>query len=158
MLKKSKIAIVAAIALSLTACQMPMSNGTASDVYSRQELSQAQRTYYGTLLSYKPIKIQGEGSLIATGLGAGLAGYGASHIGGGKAKYASAAVGAVLGGVLADALATTVTESEGTEFVVRLDKTKEVITFAQEGKTKPYRIGGRVKVVIDQRGKARIDG
>lgn len=158
MLKKSKLLIVTVLAASLTACQMPISSGTAADVYSRDELSQSQRTFYGTLLSVKPIKIQGEGSLLATGLGAGLAGYGASHIGGGNAKYASAAVGAVLGGVLADAVATAATESEGVEYVVKMEETKEILTFAQEGRSSyPYRAGQRVKVVIDSRGKARIE-
>lgn len=156
-MKKLKFVAISVLAASLVGCQMPVpNNGTAADVYSRGELSQAQRTFYGTLLSAKPIKIQGEGSLIATGLGAGLAGYGASHIGGGKAKYASAAVGAVLGGVLADAIMTTATESQGVEYVVQLDQTKEIVTFAQEG-VSPYRAGQRVKIVVDARGKARIE-
>lgn len=156
-MKLKKLIAITAMSASLVACQIPDSNTSAANVYSRNEVAQGQKTFYGKLVSAKPVKIEGESSLIATGLGAGLAGYGASHIGGGKAKYASAAVGAVLGGMIGDALSTAATQSEGVEYTVYFPKTKETLTFVQEGRLQNLRIGQQVKVLIGLNGKARID-
>lgn len=157
-MKRKSLVLSVMASLVVTACQVPATTAQIEQksTYSRNELSRSQKTAYGKLLSFKPIHIQGEGSLIATGLGAGLAGYGASHIGGGKAKYASAAVGAAIGGVFMDEFMKAWSESAGVELTVQF-KDGSIATFAQEGNAKEWIRGQQVKVTKDANGKVRVD-
>lgn len=157
-MKKLSLIVCAAL---LSGCVGTSQYGaSAPSRYKSTELSQAQTTQYAKLLSFKPITIEGEsgiGEYVGTAVGAGLAGYGASHIGGGNAKYASATVGAVLGGTFANEFMKAWNESNGVELTVQLEKTKQVLTFAQEGNANEFVVGQRVKVVQDRNGKVRVD-
>ena len=85
----------AAIALSITSC----TNFGSPNAYNLNEIGGAQETYTGTVTSVENVKIQANNANTGTGIGAVAGGLTGAMFGGGNAKYATAAGGAILGGI-----------------------------------------------------------
>ena len=82
----------AAIALSVTSC----TNFGSPNTYNMNEIGGVQETYYGTVTSVETVKIQANNANAGTGVGAVAGGLTGAMFGGGNAKYATAAGGAII--------------------------------------------------------------
>lgn len=83
-------------------------------------------TMTGSVLSARRVKLKGsdslEGNSVGIGSGAILGGIAGSGLGGGRGSVLGAAGGALAGGILGAAVQDKLSESEGIEYVVKLDK------------------------------------
>ena len=91
----------AAMALSITSC----TNFGSPNTYYLNEIGGAQETYTGTVTSVENVKIQANNANTGTGIGAVAGGLTGAMFGGGNAKFATAAGGAILGGIAGHQLA-----------------------------------------------------
>lgn len=119
----------------------------SGNVYSGSQANTAQRTSYGTVVSVRPVKIDGDRGTINTGtvVGAALGGIAGNAFGHGLGRVATTAGGAVVGGLAGNAIQNKATSADGQEIVVRLNDGSE-ITVAQ-GTDERFSVGQRVKVV-----------
>ena len=110
---KSILGIV--VALALTACAT--SNPNVVPVYGAQRMSQV---YDATVLSVRPITIDGSQSGLGAGAGAIAGGIAGSNVGGGNGAIVGSLIGAVIGGVAGNAVERGATQQNGVEIIVQL--------------------------------------
>ena len=99
----------AAMALSITSC----TNFGSPNTYNLNEIGGAQETYTGTVTSVENVKIQANNANTGTGIGAVAGGLTGAMFGGGNAKFATAAGGAILGGIAGNQLDKAVNHTPG---------------------------------------------
>jgi outer membrane lipoprotein SlyB len=104
-----------AIALVLTACAT--SNPNVVPVYGAQRMS---HVYDATVLSVRPITIDGSQSGLGAGAGAIAGGIAGSNVGGGNGAVVGSLLGAVIGGVAGNAMERGATQQNGVELIVQL--------------------------------------
>lgn len=95
-----KRALVVALAgITLAGCAN--TDTLSGDTYSASEAKQIQTVSYGTVVSVRPIKIQGgnDSNVIGTIGGAVLGGFLGNTVGGGTGRSLATAAGAIAGGV-----------------------------------------------------------
>ncbi|NWA61418.1 outer membrane lipoprotein SlyB [Pantoea sp. B9002] len=134
---------VALTGLTLAGCA---NNSTLSgDVYSASEAKQVQSVSYGTLVSVRPVKIQGgdENNVIGAIGGAVLGGFLGNTIGGGSGRSLATAGGAVLGGVAGQGVQGAVNKSDGVELEIRKDDGNTIMVVQKQAATR-YSVGQRV--------------
>jgi outer membrane lipoprotein SlyB len=102
-------------ALALTACAT--SNPNVVPVYATQRVS---HVYDATVLSVRPVTIDGSQSGVGAGAGAIVGGIAGSTIGGGSGAAVATVLGAVVGGVAGNAIERDSTRQNGVEIVVQL--------------------------------------
>ena len=137
------LAAVASVLLTTGCMSMP-----ANDQYSRHELMQRQTEEAGTILAFRHVRIQGEGSGVGALIGASAGGGVGSGIGKGRGASINAGLfgiaGAIVGGVVEDRLSQT----DATELSVRLD-TGKIMSVVVPGKLN-FVIGEPVRVLSGQ--------
>lgn len=102
--------------LALSACRA----NTASDRYSSTGLT--GKVVEGTIISARPVTVEGKETLLGA-LGGGVAGgVAGSTLGKGKGSTLGATAGVVAGALVGSAIEKAVSESDGIEYIVRLDK------------------------------------
>ncbi|EJL82407.1 outer membrane lipoprotein SlyB [Pantoea sp. BIGb0393] len=134
---------VALTGLTLAGCA---NDSTLSgDVYSANEAKQVQSVSYGTLVSVRPVKIQGgdENNVIGAIGGAVLGGFLGNTIGGGSGRSLATAGGAVLGGVAGQGVQGAVNKSDGVELEIRKDDGNTIMVVQKQAATR-YSVGQRV--------------
>jgi outer membrane lipoprotein SlyB len=134
---------VALTGLTLAGCA---NDSTLSgDVYSASEAKQVQSVSYGTLVSVRPVKIQGgdENNVIGAIGGAVLGGFLGNTIGGGSGRSLATAGGAVLGGVAGQGVQGAVNKSDGVELEIRKDDGNTIMVVQKQAATR-YSVGQRV--------------
>ncbi|WP_312464305.1 outer membrane lipoprotein SlyB [Pantoea endophytica] len=134
---------VALTGLTLAGCA---NDSTLSgDVYSASEAKQVQSVSYGTLVSVRPVKIQGgdENNVIGAIGGAVLGGFLGNTIGGGSGRSLATAGGAVLGGVAGQGVQGAVNKSDGVELEIRKDDANTIMVVQKQAATR-YSVGQRV--------------
>jgi len=104
-----------AVALALTACAT--SNPNVVPIYGAQRMSQV---YDATVLSVRPVTIDGSQSGIGAGAGAIAGGIAGSNVGGGNGAVVGSLIGAVIGGVAGNAMERGATQQNGVEIIVQL--------------------------------------
>jgi outer membrane lipoprotein SlyB len=104
-----------AAALALTACAT--SNPNVVPVYGAQRMS---NVYDATVLSVRPITIDGSQSGLGAGAGAIAGGIAGSNVGGGNGAIVGSVIGAVIGGVAGNAVERGSTQQNGVEIIVQL--------------------------------------
>jgi outer membrane lipoprotein SlyB len=104
-----------AVALALSACAT--SNPNVVPVYGAQRMS---HVYDATVLSVRPITIDGSQSGIGAGAGAIAGGIAGSNVGGGNGAVVGSVIGAVIGGVTGNAVERSATQQNGVEIIVQL--------------------------------------
>ena len=110
----------AAIALSVTSC----TNFGSPNTYNMNEIGGVQETYYGTVTSVETVKIQANNANAGTGVGAVAGGLTGAMFGGGNAKYATAAGGAIIGAIAGNQIDKAVNNTTGQRITVRLNQTR----------------------------------
>ena len=134
----------AAMALSITSC----TNFGSPNTYNLNEIGGAQETYTGTVTSVENVKIQANTANTGPGIGA--------MFGGGNAKFATAAGGAILGGIAGNQIDKAVNNTTGERITVRLDQkrngTRNYTVVQVASRNNPIQVGQRVRVIIGNNG------
>ena len=107
--------LIIAAALALTACAT--SDPNVVPVYRAQRMSQV---FDATVLSVRPVTIDGSQSGVGAGAGAIVGGIAGSAVGGGNGAAVATVLGAVVGGVAGNAIERDSTKQNGVEIIVQL--------------------------------------
>ncbi|ATM87462.1 glycine zipper 2TM domain-containing protein [Yersinia massiliensis] len=141
-----KLTIIAAIAVAtLSGCAN--NNTLSGDTFSSSQAGQAQTVTYGTLVSVRPVTIQGgDGNNIAGAVGgAVVGGFLGNTIGGGTGRRLGTAAGAVAGGVVGQQVQSMMNRSNGVELEVRRDNGTTFLVVQAQGVTQ-FHAGQRVTI------------
>ncbi|MBS0053945.1 glycine zipper 2TM domain-containing protein [Yersinia sp. Marseille-Q3913] len=141
--------IVAAIAVAtLSGCAN--NNSLSGDTFSSSQAGQAQSVTYGTLVSVRPVTIQGgDGNNIAGAVGgAVVGGFLGNTIGGGTGRRLGTAAGAVAGGVVGQQVQSMMNRSSGVELEVRRDNGTTFLVVQAQGVTQ-FHAGQRVTIATN---------
>jgi len=117
---------IVALTLALAACAT--SDPNVVPVYGAQRMS---HVYDATVLSVRPVTIDGSQSGIGAGAGAIVGGIAGSSVGGGTGSAIASVLGAVVGGVAGNAIERDSTRQNGVEIIVQLrDGQRRAVTQA----------------------------
>ena len=145
------------IALALAAAAAGVAGCATNDSprdYRAGEERVVQSVEYGTVVGVRSVKIGEDSAPVGTIAGAAVGGLLGSQIGHGGGSALGAVVGAVGGGFAGNAIEHKVTEHDGEEITVRLDKGSTVAI--TQGGSAELRPGDRVQVVNGGR-SARVE-
>lgn len=129
-LKQSSLVVLLAMALSvfgLSACVSTLDGET----YRRGEARRVQAVSYATVLSTRPVVIEGTNSGIGAAAGGVVGGVAGSSVGDGTGSVIGAAIGAVVGGIAGAVVEEEGTKTQGIELTLRKDD-GTVIAVVQE--------------------------
>ena len=139
-----KIALMALLSLGLaTGC------ATSSDstrVYSKDQMRQAGIVEFGTIVSVKQVRMEGNQNELITMGGTALGGLAGSNIGKGTGAIAGAIVGAIAGGMATQAAQQSLNTKPALELTVKLDSNGKMLSIVQEADV-PFNNGERVRVI-----------
>lgn len=124
--------------------------------YGRGNALQVSEVYLGTVIQARPVTLAATEPMdryAGAAAGAALGGLLAQNVGQGKGRIAAGIVGAMLGGYAGDAIAKGMTTREGIEVVVKFDNGR-TLAIVQEADT-AFAPGQRVMLVAGQ-GQARV--
>lgn len=138
-----RLLIVALTGVTLAGCVND--NSLSGDVYSASEAKQIHSVTYGTLVSVRPVQIQGDDNTNVIGAigGAVLGGFLGNTIGGGTGRSLATAAGAVAGGVAGQGVQGSMNKSQGVELEIRRDD-GSTIAVVQKQAASRYAVGQRV--------------
>ena len=144
---KPLIAVTFAIA-TLSGCAN--NNTLSGDTFSSSQAGQAQTVTYGTLVSVRPVTIQGgDGNNVAGAIGgAVVGGFLGNTIGGGTGRRLGTAAGAVAGGVVGQQVQSMMNRSSGVELEVRRDNGTTFLVVQAQGVTQ-FHAGQRVTIATN---------
>ena len=114
-MKRLATASAAAALVLLTACTT-----TSPDVVSRYEAQRLSRVTDATLLSVRPVQVEGTQSGLGIGSGAIAGGVAGSAIGGGRGSVITGLLGAVVGGIVGNSVERGSTQENAVEILVQL--------------------------------------
>ncbi|GAA3892180.1 MULTISPECIES: glycine zipper 2TM domain-containing protein [Gibbsiella] len=139
-----RLIVVAIAAVTLAGCANESMSG---DVYSSSQAKQIQTVTYGTLVSVRPVKIQGDESSNTIGAvgGAVLGGLLGNTIGGGTGRTLATAAGAVAGGVAGNSVGELAGRTSGYELEIKTDNKENIVVVQKAGNTK-FSPGQRVRM------------
>ncbi|AML58758.1 Outer membrane lipoprotein slyB precursor [Serratia rubidaea] len=140
-----RLIVVALAGLTLAGCANDSMSG---DVYTSAQAKQVQQASYGTLVSVRPVKIQGEGgsNMLGTIGGAVIGGFLGNTIGGGTGRSLATAAGAVAGGVAGDQIGEVAGRTAGVELEIRPDTKGDNIVVVQKAGATKFSPGQRVRM------------
>jgi outer membrane lipoprotein SlyB len=139
-LRAAAAAGLVGVALTAAGCASGLGAGT----YERGQVGQVGRTDAGVVVEARPVLIEGTSSGVGAGAGAIIGAAGGAEIGQGQAaEIAGGVAGAVVGGLLGAAIEEGVTRQSGFTYLVRLERTGEIVTITQAD-TQPLPPGAQV--------------
>ena len=109
--------IISAVAIAAALAGCATANPNVVQPYQAQRMSQV---YDATVLSVRPVTIDGSQSGIGAGAGAITGGIAGSTVGGGSGSAVATIIGAVVGGVVGNAVERNATQQNGVEILVQL--------------------------------------
>ncbi|GHU17083.1 hypothetical protein FACS189472_03470 [Alphaproteobacteria bacterium] len=142
------------LTLIITGCARNISSST----YNSAKIGEANDTYECVVVKVRQVALEEGDSLGDNHMGAlgggvvgGLAG---SQIGGGNARYATGAAGALLGAVGGAFAEKALKSQDGLEYIVKLNsgKLKTVV----QGMDSPLSIGQQAILIVDHKGRSRV--
>lgn len=144
------IVIVAIAAAFLSGCAA--NNTSSGDTFTASQARQAQIVTYGTLVSVRPVTIQGGDDVNAVGAigGAVIGGLIGNTIGGGSGRNIATGAGAVGGAVVGSEIQGAMNRSAGVELEVRRDDGVVIVVVQAQGTTQ-FQSGQRVAVITNGR-------
>jgi outer membrane lipoprotein SlyB len=138
--------------MALTATLSACATGVGAGDYTRSAVGQVNKVEEAIVVSVRPIRIEGERTLVGTASGAAIGGLAGSQIGGGDEERAIGTVaGAVVGGVVGSQIEKGVTAQRGVEYVLRLAN-GELRTISQ-GDDVVLPVGARAFIVYGARAR-----
>lgn len=141
--------------LTATALLAGCAQNLSGDTYSREEARQVQTVRMGTIVSLRPVQIEGTKTPIGSGAGAIIGGVAGSGVGGGRGSAVAAVIGAVAGGMLGAAAEEGFTRVQGVEITVRESDgvMRAYVQEVDEGEV--FRVGDQVRI-LTVRGTSRV--
>ncbi|MGV3344185.1 glycine zipper 2TM domain-containing protein [Enterobacteriaceae bacterium LUAb1] len=139
-------AFIAALAgITLAGCTN--TDSLSGDVYSASEAKQVQNVTYGTIVSVRPVKIQGgdDKNIIGAVGGAVLGGFLGNTVGGGAGRKLATAGGALLGGAAGQSVEGLVNKTSGVELEIRRDDGNTIMV-VQKQTASHFSVGQRVAI------------
>ncbi len=140
-----RILLVAMMGSTLAGC---VNDSLSGDVYSSSQAKQVQYVTYGTLVSVRPVQIQGDdgNNVIGSIGGAVLGGFLGNTIGRGAGRSLATAGGAVAGGLAGNALTNGMNKANGVQLQIRKDDGNTIqVVQKVDGNAKFY-VGQRVSL------------
>ena len=142
---------ISLLTLGLTGCI----SGLQGSTYSRSEARQVQEVEFGTVLSTKPVVIEGKQSGAGQLPGAIIGGVVGSSVGEGKGQQIFTILGAVGGAVVGSMIEEQATRSQGLELTIKMDSGKTLSIVQEVDNVNVFREGQRVRV-LTQGALARV--
>ncbi|MDR3433786.1 MAG: glycine zipper 2TM domain-containing protein [Rouxiella aceris] len=141
-----RILIVALVGTTLAGCVSD--NALSGNVYSASQAKQVQYVTYGTLVSVRPVQIQGgdENNVIGAIGGAVLGGFLGNTIGRGTGRSLATAGGAVAGAVAGQGVSSAMNRSNGVELQIRKDDGNTIMVVQKADSNTRYYVGQRVSL------------
>ena len=139
-----KIAVIAIAAAVLSGCA---ANQTSSgDTFTAAQARQVQTVTYGTVVSARPVTIQGgDGNNVAGVVGgAVVGGFLGNTVGGGRGRNLATAAGVVGGAAAGQSVQSSMNRSAGVELEVKRDDGTRIIVVQAQGSSR-FHAGQRVK-------------
>lgn len=131
-------------------------SGLTGDTYSREEARTAQVVRYGSIVSLRPVQIEGTKSIVGSGAGAVAGGVAGSTVGRGRGSTVAAVVGAVTGGLLGAAAEEGITRVQGVEITVQ-ENDGTVRAYVQQVEPgQVFRVSQRVQILTTNTGVSRV--
>ncbi|MCR3755860.1 MAG: outer membrane lipoprotein SlyB [Sodalis sp. Psp] len=148
MTKHLTVAVLAGMMLAGCANNSMLSG----DVYSSSEVKEAWDVTYGTLVSVRPVQIQGseDSNVIGALGGAVLGGFLGNTIGGSTGRGLATTSGAVAGGIAGSSAEGIVNRTQGVELEVRKDDGTTIMVVQKQNKNRFY-VGQRVALANNGR-------
>jgi outer membrane lipoprotein SlyB len=141
--------LTAVAVAALTACAT-----SSPDVIHPYEAQRASYVYDATVLSVRPVTIDGSQSGLGATAGAVAGGVAGAQVGGYNESFVFSVVGAILGGVVGNAMERGATQKNGAEIVVQL-RNGERRSVVQQVGNEVFAPGDPV-VLVWTSGRARI--
>ncbi len=123
--------------------------------YSRDDARMVQTVRFGSIVSLRPVQIEGSRTPIGSGAGAIVGGVAGSGVGGGRGSVVAAVIGAVAGGLIGAATEEGLTRVQGVEITVREDDGLMRAYVQQVEAGEVFRIGDRVRI-LTVNGNSRV--
>lgn len=146
-MKRTALALM--LLASLAACST-----TSPDVVSRRDAQRMSSVQDGTVLSVRPVKVEGSQSGVGAVAGGVVGGVAGSSVGGHRESVAVGVLGAVAGAVIGNVIERNVTQEEAVEIMVQLrNGERKAIVQAKGDET--LRAGDAV-TIVSTGGKVRV--
>ena len=132
------------VCFSLTGCV----SGLEGSSYSRSEARQIQQVEFGTVLSTKPVIIEGQRTDWGELSGVIIGGIAGSSVGEGKGQQIATTLGAIGGAVAASVVEEKATRVQGLELTVKMDSGKILSIVQEVDEINQFQKGQRVRVLM----------
>ncbi|ABS49494.1 MULTISPECIES: glycine zipper 2TM domain-containing protein [Yersinia pseudotuberculosis complex] len=134
---------VAIAVVTLTGCAN--NNTLSGDVFTASQAKQVQTVSYGTLISVRPVTIQGgdDNNVVGAIGGAVLGGFLGNTVGGGTGRSLATAAGAVAGGIAGQGVQGALNRTDGVQLEIRKDDGQTILVVQKQGPTQ-FSVGQRV--------------
>ncbi|MCS3429647.1 glycine zipper 2TM domain-containing protein [Klebsiella sp. BIGb0407] len=142
----SRVLVVSLVGLTLAGC---VNNRTLSgDVVSASQAQQVQNVTYGTVLSVRPVQIQGgnDENIVGAIGGAVLGGFLGNTVGGGTGRSLATAAGAIAGGLAGQEAQGALNRSNGVQMEIREDSGRTIVVTQKQDATR-FSVGQRVALI-----------
>ncbi|CND37576.1 glycine zipper 2TM domain-containing protein [Yersinia pestis] len=150
----NKLAI--AVALAATVLSGCANNTASGDTFTASQARQVQTVTYGSIVSARPVTIQGGNNNVAGAIGgAVVGGFLGNTIGGGRGNSLATAGGAVAGGVAGQGIQSAMNRSEGVQLEIRRDDGSNIVVVQAQGPTR-FSAGQRVIIASDRSGTVTV--
>ncbi|OML08854.1 glycine zipper 2TM domain-containing protein [Yersinia pestis] len=151
----NKLAI--AVALAATVLSGCANNTASGDTFTASQARQVQTVTYGSIVSARPVTIQGGNNNNVAGAigGAVVGGFLGNTIGGGRGNSLATAGGAVAGGVAGQGIQSAMNRSEGVQLEIRRDDGSNIVVVQSQGPTR-FSAGQRVIIASDRSGTVTV--
>lgn len=144
-MKKLTLALAIIAGFSLSGCSN--SDLFSGDVYTAEQAKEARSITYGTILSARPVKVQGDSAGVVGTVGGGvLGGVAGSAIGGGTGQAIATTIGAIAGAAAGSVIEQKASQVNSLEMVIKKDDGQQIVV-VQKYDEKLTRPGTRVRIV-----------
>jgi outer membrane lipoprotein SlyB len=141
--------LTATLAALLAACTT-----TSPDVVQPQDANRLSQVQDATVLSVRPVVVDGTQSGIGATSGGVIGGIAGSSVGGSRESVAIGVLGAVAGGVIGNAIERSGTREEGLEILVQLRNGERRAVVQAKGKEQL--VAGDAVILVTTGGKTRV--
>ena len=135
---------ISLVCFSLAGCV----SGLEGSSYSRSEARQIQQVEFGTVLSTKPVIIEGQRTDWGELSGVIIGGIAGSSVGEGKGQQIATTLGAIGGAVAASVVEEKATRVQGLELTVKMDSGKILSIVQEVDEINQFQKGQRVRILM----------
>jgi len=153
-MRRLNSALLVGLLLAMGALMTGCASSNSGEVYSRDQARKAQTLEYATVVSVKPVTIEGTKTALGTSVGGVAGGVLGSTVGRGTGRTVGTVVGALAGAAIGTAAEEGATRKPGLEIVVKKDNGPTLVV-VQEADVS-FAAGERVKIITAGDGTTRV--